>query len=53
MAGRFANFNLGETFRTSGKDITITGWMDGGGSAFDSEMGTGRLPAETPVMMVD
>lgn len=38
MAGRFANFDLGQSFRTSGKDLTVIGWFDGGGSAFDSEI---------------
>ena len=38
MAGRFANFDLGQSFRTSGKDLTVVGWFDGGGSAFDSEI---------------
>ena len=38
MALRFAHFDLGQSFRTSGKDITVTGTFDGGGSAFDSEI---------------
>ena len=38
MAGRFANFDLGQSFRTSGKELTVVGWFDGGGSAFDSEI---------------
>ena len=38
VAKRFANFGLGETFRTAGKALTVTGWIDGGGSAFDSEV---------------
>ncbi|MEY2408367.1 MAG: putative transport system permease protein [Verrucomicrobiota bacterium] len=38
MAGRFANFGLGQSFKTSGKEITVVGWFDGGGSAFDSEI---------------
>lgn len=38
LAARFANFNLGDSFKTSGKQLTVTGWMDGGGTAFDSEI---------------
>ena len=38
MAKRFANFDLGGTFKTSGKDLTVVGWFDGTGSAFDSEI---------------
>jgi len=38
MAGRFANFDIGQSFRTSGENLTVTGWFDGGGSAFDSEI---------------
>ena len=38
MARRFANFDLGGTFKTSGKDLTVVGWFDGTGSAFDSEI---------------
>jgi putative ABC transport system permease protein len=38
LAGRFANFELGQSIRTSGKELTVVGWFDGGGSAFDSEI---------------
>jgi putative ABC transport system permease protein len=38
MAGRFANFDLGQSFKTSGNKLTVVGWFDGGGSAFDSEI---------------
>jgi putative ABC transport system permease protein len=38
LAARFANFDLGQSFKTGGKALTVTGWMDGGGSAFDSEI---------------
>ena len=38
MAGRFANFEIGRSFKTSGKELTVVGWFDGGGSAFDSEI---------------
>jgi putative ABC transport system permease protein len=38
LAARFANFNIGESFHTGGKKLTVVGWMEGGGSAFDSEI---------------
>jgi len=38
MAGRFANFEIGQSFKTSGQELTVVGWFDGGGSAFDSEI---------------
>ncbi len=38
LAARFANFDLGNSFKTGGKALTVTGWIDGGGSAFDSEI---------------
>ena len=38
LAARFANFNLGDTFKTGGKELTVVGWMDGAGTAFDSEI---------------
>jgi putative ABC transport system permease protein len=38
MAKRFANTDVGQKFRTGGKDLTVVGWFDGGDSAFDSEM---------------
>jgi putative ABC transport system permease protein len=37
MARRFANFGLGESFKTGGAVLTVVGWMEGGSSAFDSE----------------
>src|SRR6185437_341456 len=37
MAKRFANTDVGQTFRTGGKDLKVVGWFDGGGTAFDSE----------------
>lgn len=37
LARRFANFDLGQSFRTGGTELTVVGWMEGGGSAFDSE----------------
>jgi putative ABC transport system permease protein len=38
MAARFANFDIGDSFKTSGQVITVVGWMEGGNSAFDSEV---------------
>jgi putative ABC transport system permease protein len=38
MAKRFANFEIGGTFRTAGKELTVVGHFDGGYSAFDSEV---------------
>jgi putative ABC transport system permease protein len=38
LAKRFANFEIGNQFTTGGKTITVVGWMDGGNSAFDSEV---------------
>src|SRR5205807_4329076 len=43
MAERFANFNIGDRFTTGGKELTVTGWFNGGNSAFDSEV---RIDAE-------
>jgi putative ABC transport system permease protein len=37
LAQRFANFGPGESFKTGGHVLTVVGWLDGGGSAFDSE----------------
>jgi len=37
LAKRFANFDIGQTFRTGNATFTVVGWLDGGGSAFDSE----------------
>ena len=37
MANRFANFGIGQSFRTGTATLTVVGWLDGGGSAFDSE----------------
>ncbi len=37
LARRFANFDLGESFRSGSAQLTVVGWLDGGGSAFDSE----------------
>lgn len=37
LARRFANFDLGEAFKSGTTRLTVVGWLDGGGSAFDSE----------------
>jgi putative ABC transport system permease protein len=37
LAKRFANFDLGQSFRSGNATFTVVGWLDGGGSAFDSE----------------
>ncbi len=38
MAPRFANFEIGGKFKTGGKELTVVGVMDGGNTAFDSEI---------------
>lgn len=38
MAGRFANCEIGQSFKTGGQELTVTGLFDGGNSAFDSEI---------------
>lgn len=37
MAKRFANFGIGQSFKAGTATLTVVGWLDGGGSAFDSE----------------
>jgi putative ABC transport system permease protein len=37
LAQRFANFDIGATFKSGPATFTVVGWLDGGGSAFDSE----------------
>jgi putative ABC transport system permease protein len=37
LAKRFANFGLGQSFKTGSATLNVVGWLDGGGSAFDSE----------------
>jgi putative ABC transport system permease protein len=37
LAKRFANFGIGESFKTGPATLTVVGWLEGGGSAFDSE----------------
>ena len=38
LAQRFADCLPGETFRTGGHELTVVGLMDGGNTAFDSEI---------------
>src|SRR6185312_16243056 len=38
MARRFAETDIGQKFKTGGKELTVVGWFDGADSAFDSEM---------------
>ncbi|MSU36956.1 MAG: FtsX-like permease family protein [Pedosphaera sp.] len=37
LAGRFANFKVGDSFKTGPALLTVVGWLDGAGSAYDSE----------------
>lgn len=37
LAARFAGMNLGQSFKVGSRELTVVGWMDGQGSAFDSE----------------
>ena len=38
IAQRFADCAIGRKFKTGGNELTVVGWMDGGDSAFDSEI---------------
>jgi putative ABC transport system permease protein len=38
LAARFAHFAVGDKFKTGGKELTVTGVMDGANTAFDSEI---------------
>ncbi|MGV3772809.1 MAG: ABC transporter permease [Verrucomicrobiales bacterium] len=38
MAERFANLDVGQSFKAGGHALTVVGWFDGGKSAFDSEV---------------
>lgn len=38
LAKRFANFDIGDKFKSGGRELTVVGWMDGNNSAFDSEI---------------
>ena len=37
LAKRFANFDVGQSFKSGSATLTVVGWLEGGGSAFDSE----------------
>jgi putative ABC transport system permease protein len=37
LAQRFANFDLGDSFKAGADRLTVVGWFDGQGSAFDNE----------------
>lgn len=37
LARRFANFDIGNSFKSGSATFTVVGWLEGGGSAFDSE----------------
>jgi putative ABC transport system permease protein len=37
LAQRFAHFGIGESFQAGSATLTVVGWLEGGGSAFDSE----------------
>jgi putative ABC transport system permease protein len=38
LAGRFANFEVGDRFKTGAHELQVVGWMEGANSAFDSEI---------------
>jgi putative ABC transport system permease protein len=38
LAMRFADMNIGDTFKTAGNQLKVVGWFDGQRSAFDSEL---------------
>jgi putative ABC transport system permease protein len=38
LATRFAHMDLGDSFKTAGKELMVVGWFDGQRSAFDSEL---------------
>lgn len=38
IAERFANCQIGQTFKTGGHEFTVVGLMEGSGTAFDSEI---------------
>ncbi len=37
LAKRFAHFGIGQSFKSGPATLTVVGWLDGGGSAYDSE----------------
>lgn len=38
LAARFANMDIGQSFKSGGAVLTVVGWTDGQNSAFDSEV---------------
>ena len=38
IARRFAQCEVGQSFKTGGTELTVVGWFEGGDSAFDSEI---------------
>ncbi|MDX1951387.1 MAG: ABC transporter permease [Verrucomicrobiota bacterium] len=38
LAGRFAQLQIGDKFKTAGQELTVVGWLEAGKSAFDSEI---------------
>jgi putative ABC transport system permease protein len=38
LAERFANLEVGQSFKMGGHNLTVVGWLDGGQSAIDSEI---------------
>jgi len=38
LARRFANFEVGDRFKTGAHELKVVGWMEGANSAFDSEI---------------
>ena len=38
LSERFANFQIGQTFKTGGNELTVVGMLDGHDTAFDSEI---------------
>ena len=37
LARRFASFGIGQSFKSGPATLKVVGWLDGGGSAYDSE----------------
>ncbi|MBU6400378.1 MAG: ABC transporter permease [Verrucomicrobia bacterium] len=38
LAARIAAFDIGNTFKAAGRELAVVGWLEGQGSAFDSEV---------------
>jgi putative ABC transport system permease protein len=38
LSERFANFEVGDHFKTGSTELTVVGWMEGSNSVFDSEI---------------